>query len=697
MKTHGTAGDDRSHGSPAGAWSRRHFVRNATAGAVVVLGASSIQVPSAAAASRPQCTARVNGGPVWVTPDCDDPLYNQPVIDSEADLTTPVPHRKVSGHFAGTDKKFTLCLPLKQQWQGRFFHKVYPLQDENPAAEDIAFGVDSGAYVVQTNGGIGYRVEAATAKFSRTYAARYYGSKKRIYGYVYGGSGGSYQTIGAIENTSGVWDGAVPFIPGTPGSMPNSFTVRALARLVLRNKAPLIADAVAPGGSGNPYAHLNEVERAMLREATEMGVPLRAWEDYRYVLGLTAPDALLGFTAIVRSMDPTYADDFWGKPGYLGTEQSPLGDLIRAARIDHQARVEQINLDSQNKPKSLVLDTAPSQPDTTGLDFTAYESDGTTVIGTLSGSLDPTTRVITLDSGNNAGVLAALGTGDKLRMDNRWSLAFRAYHRYQVPTRPGFYAWDQYRGPDGQPLYPQRKVQVGPAISASTSGGGTHTGRINGKVIVVANLLDTDAYPWPADWYRARVKEALGKGYDDSFRLWFNDNADHLEGPVTGARAAQIVEFTGILQQALRDLSSWVEKGVAPARSTPYDVDDSQVEVPGNATARRGIQPVVDLTVDGTDRVDVAVGRSVTFKARIEVPPGAGRIVTTEWDFAGIGTFTPKSFGLSRRTVEVSQTFTYSKPGTYFPVLRVAAQRQGDTATPFAQVANLGRVRVVVH
>jgi hypothetical protein len=126
-------------------------------------------------------------------------------------------------------------------------------------------------------------------------------------------------------------------------------------------------------------------------------------------------------------------------------------------------------------------------------------------------------------------------------------------------------------------------------------------------------------------------------------------------------------------------------------------VDDSQVEVPGNATARRGIQPVVDLTVDGTDRIDVAVGRSVTFKARIEVPPAAGRIVTTEWDFAGTGTFTPKSFGPPRRTVEVSQTFTYSKPGTYFPVLRVAAQRQGDTATPFAQVANLGRVRVVVH
>ena len=55
-----------------------------------------------------------------------------------------------------------------------------PVGDEN--AEDgvppdfgpparIAFGADSGAYTVQTNGGGGYRVDAAAAKFSKTVAA----------------------------------------------------------------------------------------------------------------------------------------------------------------------------------------------------------------------------------------------------------------------------------------------------------------------------------------------------------------------------------------------------------------------------------------------------------------------------------------------------------------------------------------------
>ncbi|MFJ6693141.1 Tat pathway signal sequence domain protein [Streptomyces sp. NPDC091294] len=687
---------DHTAGERTQGLSRRHLIRNATAGAAVVLAASVVEAPRAAAAARPQCAALVDGGPIQVTADCDDPVYNRPVIDSEEDLTSPVPHRKVSGHFDGTDKTFTLYLPPKKQWQGRFFHKVYPLDDPAFTGDSVAFGAASGAYTVHTNGGGGYRVDAAAAKFSRAYAARHYGTSRRIYGYLYGGSGGSFQTIGAIENTSGVWDGAVPFIPGTPASIPNTFTVRALARLVLRDKAPQIADAVRPGGSGDPYAGLDEVERAMLLEATRMGVPLRAWEDYGYVLGLTASDGLLGFTTVLRALDPTYAHDFWNEPGYLGTEQSDLGNLIRAARIDHEATVQHIDRDAQNTPTNLILDSVPAQPDTTGLDFTVYGGDGATSIGTLTGTLDPAGRVLTLASGNDDKVLNALAGGVKVRMDNRWSIAFRAYHRHQVPTRPGFHAWDQYRDPDGQPRYPQRAVQLGPALSAATSGGGSYTGKIRGKVIVVANLLDTDAYLWPGDWYSARVKEALGTRYGDSFRLWYHDHADHLEGPVTGARAARLVEFTGILEQALRDLSAWVEKGLAPARSTPYTLADSQIELPQTAASRRGIQPVVALTADGTDRIDVPAGRPVTFKATIEVPPAAGRVVATEWDFTGTGAFVSKRFGTPASTVQVQQTFVYTQPGTYFPVLRATAQRHEDAETPFARVPNLGRVRVVV-
>jgi hypothetical protein len=48
---------------------------------------------------------------LWVTADCVDPQYARPVVDSEQDVTAPVPHRRVEGHFAGTDKKFVISLP----------------------------------------------------------------------------------------------------------------------------------------------------------------------------------------------------------------------------------------------------------------------------------------------------------------------------------------------------------------------------------------------------------------------------------------------------------------------------------------------------------------------------------------------------------------------------------------------------------
>ena len=105
-------------------------------------------------------------------------------------------------------------------------------------------------------------------------------------------------------------------------------------------------------------------------------------------------------------------------------------------------------------------------------------------------------------------------------IDTDWSLALLTYHRHQVPAESeGFYPWDQFRDPNGDPIYAQRPVQIGPLNSRSVTGGGTFTGQIQGKVIVVDNLLDTDAFPWQADWYAARVEGALGRrGFRDNFR-----------------------------------------------------------------------------------------------------------------------------------------------------------------------------------
>lgn len=189
----------------------------------------------------------------------------------------------------------------------------------------------------------------------------------------------------------------------------------------------------------------------------------------------------------------------------------------------------------------------------------------------------------------------------------------------------------------------------------------------------------------------------MGEAYDDTFRLWFHDNADHLSES-SRIRDTRLIDYTGILQQALRDVSAWAEDGTPPARTTSYEVaDDSGIEVPSRARARLGIQPVVDLTVGGGDRIEIAAGRPVTFRARIEVPPGAGQVVRTAWDFTGEGTFTDRPFGKAGPTVTVNTKFTYTEPGTYLATLRAIAHREGDTETPFATVQNMGRVRVVVR
>ncbi|WP_420540266.1 S-layer homology domain-containing protein [Paenibacillus polymyxa] len=642
--------------------------------------------------SSSECTPQETGGPLWVTAACIDSQYNNPVIDREVDLTSPVPHHKVSGHFEGTDAKFNFYLPPKEQWKGRFFQKVYPLYDENAFDSHIAFGAASGAYTVQTNASSGYRIDAAAAKFSKVYAADYYDTDDYIYGYIYGGSGGSLQTIGAIENTKGVWDGAVPFVPVVPTSIPNNGFILAYTNFVLGDKALQVKDALSPGGSGDPYSSLNDMEKAVLQEVTKLGVPLRGLEGALSQNDLQS--LLFGFGDTIKSMDSTYVEDFWNKPGYLGTEQSDLGDLFRSAKIDQWATITQVSRDKQNAPTSVSLDNAPSTLPRTGADYTLYTADGTTKIGTLKGSFDPTKKVFTIGSENSNRVLSALESGAKLHIDNRWHLALLSYHRHQVPSGPNFYSWNQFRAADGTPIYPQRPMEIGPMIMSGVAGGGSHNGHIQGKVILISNLLDMGSFPWHSDWYSARVKQYLGESFDDHFRVWFNDNADHYDN---GASTYTVVQYDGILEQALRDLSAWVEQGVAPAESTQYKVVDGQIKLPESAAERKGIQPLVDLLVNGTTKIHVKTGQRVTFQGKAVVPPGNSKVVKTEWDFEGTGNYKKVSFGTPEASVTESVYFTYTKPGTYYPALRVTAQRDGDEESPFTRIENLERVRVVVE
>ncbi|MFX0065633.1 MAG: hypothetical protein ACFFC7_25960, partial [Candidatus Hermodarchaeota archaeon] len=216
-------------------------------------------------------------------------------------------------------------------------------------------------------------------------------------------------------------------------------------------------------------------------------------------------------------------------------------------------------------------------------------------------------------------------------------------------------------------------------------------------------LMDEVAYAWQADWYRSKVKAALGEQFDDNYRLWFIDRAMHTPPVVTQfdtppVITTRIINYGGVLQQALRDVSAWVEKGVTPPASSTYKVVDGQVQVPTTAAERKGVQPVVNLTVNGAVRADVKVGKKVVFSAVIETPPDAGSIVGVEWDFEGAGDYpvAERLKDTKRNHMKVKTTYTFSESGTYFPAVRVTSQRQGDVQTPYARIQNIGRVRVVV-
>jgi hypothetical protein len=191
------------------------------------------------------------------------------------------------------------------------------------------------------------------------------------------------------------------------------------------------------------------------------------------------------------------------------------------------------------------------------------------------------------------------------------------------------------------------------------------------------------------------VKQALGKQLDDEYWLYFIDHAQHTP-PAGPAALARTVSYQGALEQALRDVSAWVEKGVQPPASTAYKMVDAQVQVLPKAESRKGIQPVVELKVNGGARAEVAVGQPVTFSATIEVPPNTGKVVAVDWNFNGDGGYVAAELGDVRPAVSIQVTHAYSQPGTYFPVLRAASQREGDPETQFARIQNLGRARVVV-
>ena len=309
-------------------------------------------------------------------------------------------------------------------------------------------------------------------------ALKLYGGK-RPYGYLYGGSGGGYRTLGSMENTNRVWDGAVPFVLGSPMAAPNVFAVRMHAMRLLDGHFPAIDDAMELGGSADPAAGWNAEQREAWREVSAMGFTPRLWFGYKTM-------DVHAFTAFYQGMvmvDPSYFTDFWTKPGYLGFDSPESLKKARlqfettiAASLDEDAAVARglpgVRIpgtdrgpadaawrsalgDGNKRPVAFNLGSTPPQVGFLGGDLVIESSAAMgkrLAVRLLRGS---TVTLGVVDTKVLAIVKPGVKPGDTVRLDNSNFLAAQTYHRHQVPGRD-YAVWDQFRGPDGTPKYARR-------------------------------------------------------------------------------------------------------------------------------------------------------------------------------------------------------------------------------------------------
>lgn len=616
-----------------------------------------------------------------------DPDYQEAYIDidemrertlSDGSITT---FRYVHGGFAKKNLKFSFSFPAKEKFQGRFYQYLSPFPGPNSELDSlahkglddkIAFCLEHGTYFVESNMGssaifsgpsepkIVLKTCSAVAEYSRKVAMEMYGCS-RPYGYVFGGSGSSYKTFSCIENTS-AWDGAVPYVIGSPVSLPNTITLQVQGQRTLRKCFGKIVDTLEPGGSGDMYAELNEDERRMLKEITAMGFPPRSW--YVAAIGEINDGSLPVLAPTVKAMDPQYFEDFWKVDGYLGADpnSSAVKDRIQFDTVVKRVHVPGETAVLENESQDEIdgrngVDSAWKQM------LTDIEGGWIQPEELPEGELYLNGCNICVESGEAAGKKMLLGGIE-----------------------------------DGTPNLPQRRSVLGTSMTGT--GGTIQHGDFQGKVIVIQSVMDC---PWCGDWHRSTVIKA--KGSEKDFRIYYMDHCMHGDEEILGS--SRIVNYVGALKQALLDVSDWVERGIEPVPSTNYSVKDGQVLLPEKAADRGGIQPVVEVKVNGGVCAHVKAGEEVTISARIEAPHGGGIITRAAYGFQdSIKYMDPDAFEEEAvlchvhadnldDAAEIQTVCSYEKPGTYF--VSVIAQSSRDEDDKYTQIKNLGRARIIVE
>ena len=645
--------------------------------------------------------------------DNADEAFQQPYVDVDEWRETPVRHRYVHGGFHDADLRFSYYFPEPDAYEGRFFQHVTPVPQHEHLAQrgegqnKVSFACSTGGYFVETNGGgpnvinpmagidpsIGaYRANAAAARFSRVVAAELYG-EHRPYGYLYGGSGGAYRTIGSSENTEGVWDGFNPHVPGSPMAMPNVFSVRMHAMRILREKFDSIVDAYDVGGDPDSL-DLTDEERDALTEVTRMGFPPRSWFGWR-TMGMHAFGVLY---PAIQMIDPTYFTDFWTVPGYLGADPT---SSIHRDRLQLRTTIAEILTGTPVTVAGGVDESyKATAEDRMIVGVRLSEAPHGWLLGAeLHLAAGAVLRVLEVDGdavrfepGQDPTVLDALAVGDPATLDNSTFLAAQTYHRHQVPP-VGYPVWDQFRNADGTPIYPQRPMILGPMLTMGASGS-LPSGTISGKMIVVSCLLDREAYPWQADWYRQQVMAHLGDATDERFRLWYVDNALHGDEGDAGVPDADCR-----VPRRPRDRAP-------PARGLGREghraVTEHHVRGRGRAGRRtvdcpRAGRGSADRCPDG-ERVAQRPGEGRRDGDRTS-RGGSARAGRGRRDLARSHGHRPARGGDPGgpgRSIVYEAECSFAEPGVYMLGARIVAQAGGDARDLHARVHNILRARVSV-
>jgi hypothetical protein len=648
---------------------------------------------------------------------------NNPFTDiKEIRQREGVVYTYVHGGFKGTDIRFSMCFPQKNQYEGRFFQYLPPAANHEDAAQKltggddrILFALTHGAYYVESNLGtiepfkpipdstITYRSSSAVAELSRKIAEEIYGEKiARPYGYLYGGSGGAYKTIECVENCNS-WDGAVPYVNGAPVSLPHNFTIRAHALRVLRHKLPAIIDKLKKGDKNSIFEDLIDAERQDLQEFLGFGFPKGALIG----LELLKDGALPMLIGAVKSADGQYFEDYWEKDGYAGADKTS------------DAYVSRLHLKTKVKGKYVPpRGDAKSMDNTTGVDTNWQRYKG--LSGALGVPLIELEKMAENDffemgcyaimqSGKAAGrkvyfnehngttiavaeqfgcndmmdVMSLIETGDEILLDNSDYVAITDYHLHAIPDGD-LVGYSSCFHADGTKKHPQRNFVV------NFTGSAPMTGNFDCKMIVEHTFCDESAFPYQGDLYKKLVYKAQGEKAKSKYRLQYMDNALHDDRAEPVFAELYFVTNLACVYQCLLDIADWVEKGIEPPKESQYALRGGELIFSDIADERGGIQNICKIHSNGKREICVKSGDKVCFSVDVDIPNGCGQLTDVEWSFEGEKDYPVKT------SKETTVTHIFEKPGKYIVNVRTYNERKGDNQTKFTQIRNIDRMFVEV-